>query len=215
MRAVIYMHKTEPMDAQQRRRAGQQWLYQAVARYGYPEITAATCPVLRTEAGKPYFGDRPEVHFSISHSRDYWACAVADGPVGLDLQYHKAGRLDNIPQRFFHPEETAWLRAQGLGALSEADGTDCWEGQKDRGAFFDVWAAKESYVKWTGQGIDRYFRQFCVVNEQGLAECCGEAFFWRQRIEEEYSLCLCGGEPWDDVRICYEDWIVSDAGDGR
>ncbi len=245
MRAVIYIRIVEKMDRQHRREWGTQWLYEAVAASGYPEITAKTCPVCRTEKGKPYFMDRPEVHFSISHSRDRWACVVADGPVGLDLQYHKAGRLANIPGRFFHPKEAGWL--EKLGFCDEepvAAGTElavetkwterieamgpCVRARQPhaRQAFFDVWAAKESYVKWTGEGIDRHFHEFAVADENGLLERCGGAYFWRQDVLTDYSLCLCGGEPWDEVRIVTmddrdvrrgndENRFVSDAGDGR
>lgn len=198
MKAVIVIHPMKQMDRQQRRLCGQQWLYQAVADCGYPEVTPETCPVERTETGKPYFASCPQIHFSISHSKEYWACAVADQPVGLDLQYHKQGRLEQIPGRFFHPQEAAWL-----------------ERQTSPEAFFQIWTAKESYVKWTGQGIDRHFREFCVAEETGLRDHCEDAWFWRDTImfdgvdagaddgagSERYSLCLCGGEPWDEVKI--------------
>jgi len=191
MKAVIVIRSIKNMDRQQRRQQGQQWLYQAVAACGYPEVTPQTCPILRTEKGKPYFAAFPQIHFSISHSKDYWACAVADQPVGLDLQYHKQGRLDQIPGRFFHPQEAAWLKQQ-----TSAE------------AFFQVWTSKESYVKWTGQGIDRNFSQFAVADEERLLDQCESAWFWRNTLgrvgseeDEQYSLCLCGGEPWEDVRL--------------
>lgn len=36
--------------------------------------------------GKPYLRDYPEVHFNISHSGPCVACAVADSPIGIDIQ---------------------------------------------------------------------------------------------------------------------------------
>ena len=187
MKAVISIYHMENVDRKQRRRLGEQWLYQAVAAYGHPEVTAQSCPILRAEKGKPYFEACPQIHFSISHSKAYWVCAVADGPVGLDLQYHKEGRLEGIPGRFFHPREAAWLESQSDSMR--------------RDAFFEIWAAKESYVKWTGDGIDRHFREFSVTDEKGLLDRCGDACFWRSSLFKEYSLCLCGGEPWDEVRV--------------
>ncbi len=184
MRAIVYIRAIETMDGKQRRQLGQRWLYQAVAAYGHPEVTAQSYPVLRTENGKPYFEGASGVYFSISHSKEYWACAVSDGPVGMDLQYHKAGRFDRIPERFFHPQEALWL-----------------EGQESTSAFFDVWTAKESYVKWTGKGIDRHFKEFVVADASGLKAKTGEAYFWRGNVGADYSLCLCGGQPWDDVQI--------------
>ncbi len=193
MRAVITLHTMEKADRQQRRHQGVQWLYEAVAAYGYRDVTPENCPLERTEKGKPYFPVRSDIHFSISHSQDQWACVIADQPVGLDIQYHKKGRLDHIPSRFFHPQEATWLEN-----LTETPAL--W-----RRAFFDIWAAKESYVKWTGQGIDREFSHFSVVDEKGiLREIFGKeqkAFFYPVVIAEDYSLFLCAGEPWDQVQI--------------
>ena len=125
--------------------------------------------------------------FSVSHSGPYWACVVADRPVGLDIQMHKGGRLEDIAGRFFHEKEAAWLKVQGIEH------------------FFDVWTAKESYVKWTGQGIDRYFNEVSVVEEGHLVEQ-GDGFcFYRARVEEDCSLCLCGEGPWDSVELVRMD----------
>ena len=184
VRGVVFIRAIGNIGGRQRRLLGQQWLYQAVSAYGHPEVTAQSHPILRTERGKPYFAEEMGIYFSISHSKDYWACVLADGPVGLDLQYHKEGRLDQIPGRFFHPQEALWLK-----------------GQEARTAFFEIWTAKESYVKWTGEGIDRHFKEIAVADESGLREQTGEAFFWRGDVIPDYSLCLCGGQPWDDVKI--------------
>lgn len=184
MKAVIYIRSIDSMDRQQRRQWGQQWLYRAVADYGCPEVTEQSYPILRTEKGKPHFAKEAGVHFSISHSKEYWACVVAEDPVGLDLQYHKQGRLDQIPPRFFHPQEVSWL-----------------ERQESVVAFFEVWTAKESYVKWTGDGIDRHFKDFAVADGSGLREHTGDAYFWRGVIDADYSLCLCSAHPWDTVKI--------------
>ena len=69
--------------------------------------------IARTEKGKPYFPKYPEIQFSISHSGDYWACAVAQCAVGMDLQEHvrlknetreqAAVRFLKMARRFFHP----------------------------------------------------------------------------------------------------------------
>lgn len=198
MRAVITIRKTEHMDITQRRAKGASWVYEAVRSYGIVGLDPDTCPIERTEKGKPYFPSRPEVCFSVSHSGDYWACAVAEQPLGLDLQKHKGGRLEDIARRFFHPQEADWLERNGIEY------------------FYDVWAAKESYVKWTGQGIDRYFDDFSVVENDKLAEN-GEGYhFYRFHWKQEYSLCLCGQQPWAQVEIVeveYENRIMPDDGD--
>lgn len=171
------------MTTVQRRLQGAAWVYEAVKAYGITDVDPDRCPIERTEKGKPYFSGRPDVFFSVSHSGDYWACAVAEQPLGLDLQKHKGGRLEDIARRFFHPQEADWLEANGIEY------------------FYDVWASKESYVKWTGQGIDRHFDDFSVICEGSLAETGEGCYFYRCRWQEAYSLCLCGKGAWDQVEI--------------
>lgn len=198
MRAVIIIRKAENIKTAERRAQGERWVYKAVKAYGIRDLDPSLCPIERTEKGKPYFPGRPDVCFSVSHSGDYWACAVAEQPLGLDLQKHKGGRLEDIARRFFHPQEASWLETNGM----------------DR--FYDVWASKESYVKWTGQGIDRHFDDFSVIGEDGLIECGEACCFYRCGWNEEYSLCLCGQQPWEQVEIVeveYEARIMPDDGD--
>ncbi len=88
--------------------------------------------------GKPYFKDIPELKFSISHSGDMAVCAVSDLNVGVDIQEWRQLKAD-IAGRFFHPDETAYLRK--LHASESEKG------------FFSIWCLKESYIKYTGEGL--------------------------------------------------------------
>ena len=45
-----------------------------------------------SEYGKPYLSNYPNVHFNVSHSRDYVVCAVFNKPIGVDIQ--KIGKYD-------------------------------------------------------------------------------------------------------------------------
>lgn len=42
--------------------------------------------IARGPWGKPCFPNLPMLHFSISHSGEWWLCAFSDRPVGIDLQ---------------------------------------------------------------------------------------------------------------------------------
>ena len=46
----------------------------------------------RTADGKPFFIKRRDIHFSLSHSGDYIACAFSDRKTGLDFQEKRAPR---------------------------------------------------------------------------------------------------------------------------
>jgi len=169
--------------------------------------------VERTALGKPYFPNLPALHFSISHSGTYWACAMGDVNLGLDLQEHVIGknetkeeaaaRFRKMAHRFFHPAEAEFVEQ------------DCFN------RFFTVWSAREAYVKNTGQGIDKYFSEHCVVprdravweqlagelpdNKTEVRACRQRSCSWtalgkwfrKTDVKENYSLCVCGDKEFD------------------
>lgn len=94
----------------------------------YPEDAV----ILRTEKGKPYFKDFPEVHFSVSHTGQMWICLMADHNVGVDIQEKKSVRSKEITDRYFGPSEEHYVALWG-----------------DYG-FFDLWVRKEALVKFRG-----------------------------------------------------------------
>ncbi|QNM06747.1 4'-phosphopantetheinyl transferase family protein [Qiania dongpingensis] len=174
-----------------------QYMHGLPAEYGAetPDIWKTA----RTEKGKPYFPFCPGLQFSISHSGSYWVCAFAEEPVGIDLQEHTkkndetteaaASRYRKLAGRFLHPDEASYVREQT-------------ENSYDR--FFRIWAAKESYVKYTGSGIDGRFGEMSVLPEAGPIEGLPEengirvwkaagAWFHEVPFRENYSLCVCMG----------------------
>lgn len=130
--------------------------------------------ILRHQKGKPYFAAAPGLHFSLSHSGDYAACAFYEQPVGLDLQVHSRCDKAAIARRFFHPGEYAYLEAENFES------------------FFAVWAAKESYVKYTGTGIAGGLNRFSVVDGNGLRSKMADVEFCHWELME-CSMSLCAG----------------------
>lgn len=104
------------------------------------EAPAGIYEVATEEKGKPYFKDFPRMHFSLSHSGQMVLVALSDRTVGADIQEWKELKAD-IAGRFFHPEETAYLRNLPASASEKA--------------FFDLWCLKESYIKYTGKGLSQ------------------------------------------------------------
>ncbi len=86
--------------------------------------------------GKPYLRDYPNIQFNISHSGQYVACAVADRPVGIDVQVIEKFRPD-VAARVCSGEELARIEA---GADSATE-------------FTKLWTQKEAYLKMLGCGI--------------------------------------------------------------
>ena len=100
------------------------------------------------ERGKPYLPDRPNVHFSLSHSGSWVLCALSEAEIGCDAEGPRHCDLA-LARRFFHPDETAWL-------LSLPP-------REQDAAFRRLWTLKESYVKAVGLGLSLPLDAFRIL----------------------------------------------------
>ena len=116
--------------------------------------------------GKPYL-DNSKLHFNISHSQQYVVCAIGEVELGVDIQYHKKNDTKLVAKRSMSVGE--WQ------AYQEADNQAKF--------FYDLWAKKESYLKYTGEGIrrdmrlltlDAYIQEIIIADNYSGALCCGE-----------------------------------------
>ncbi len=124
--------------------------------------------------GKPFFSRLPHVHFSVTHSGDWWLCAFSRQPLGLDLQIHRSyAPPSRLSRRFFHPREDAFLA------------------EHDYHNFFDLWCAKESWVKYTGHGFFDDPATFSVVSADRQFPVLEGVQLRLIPFAPEYSLCLC------------------------
>lgn len=89
--------------------------------------------------GKPYFKNS-KINFSISHSDEYVACALAGCDVGCDIEKVKDINL-GIAKRFFTESEYLDIISKPSNDLMN----DC---------FFRYWTLKESFIKATGRGMN-------------------------------------------------------------
>lgn len=138
-------------------------------------------PLERTERGKPFFPDRPELHFNISHSADRIVCALGSAPVGLDLQVHRPSRTAFL-DRLCTPEERVWLK----------------ERQDSPSAFARLWSMKESRCKYSGQGLTFPISNIAVplplAEERQLTL---DRLVFSLRSGTDWQLCLCSSQPWE------------------
>jgi len=123
-----------------------------------------TPKVLRTKKNKPYFENK-SVYFSVSHSKEYTAIAFCEKEIGIDLQDKRTLKND-IAKRYFHPDEQKAL-------LSGYD-------------FYKIWTAKESYVKFTGTGIDESFKNFSIFDLN---------YFTYSDVVPSHTLCVYSQKP--------------------
>ncbi len=120
----------------------------------YTNTDCSHAEILREAMGKPSFADRSLPFFSLSHSGGITVCAMGPSPCGVDVQEHRfrgkecdTDKILRLANRFFHPEEAEQLNEAPRSEITPL--------------FFRIWTAKESYVKYTGEGVQG-FKSFSV-----------------------------------------------------
>ena len=102
-----------------------------------------------TEYGKPYLPDYPDVHFNISHSGEYVACAVSDKPIGIDIQKISEYNSD-VAKRVCNGNELAQIEKSSDKAYE----------------FTKLWTQKEAVLKMYGTGIASGDIKHCLENQK-------------------------------------------------
>lgn len=101
--------------------------------------------------GKPHLLQmchEEEIYFNISHSGAWIFLAFSlESKVGIDVEERKElTNYQRIARTVFSSEEYEFLL--------ESDDID---------VFYDIWTAKEAYIKWIGQGLSYDLKSFSVV----------------------------------------------------
>ena len=174
---VQKLHK----EADKARSAGAGWLLQyALEQAGIPREAQSfeTSPL-----GKPFLKNHPHIHFSLSHSGQWAACAVGDAPLGVDVEQPRCTM--EIAKRFFRPDE-----------LPETENKDF---------LLRLWTAKEAFVKAIGGGLIIPLDSFQVIlreNEAVLEQDLSPLSYRLQEFSlEGHRICLCTTEEVKKLEI--------------
>ena len=126
---------------------------------------------------KPYL-KRQNLHFNISHSKDLVACAIAEYPLGIDIEY-------NDPKVSYH-DFTFQMTSNEIQEIQDAE-------DKMNG-FFTYWTRKEAVIKAHGAGMMLPLDSFEVVNDECIIE--DEKFFIKKIfIHEDYHSYIASSDP--------------------
>ena len=98
-----------------------------------------TNPLFKTEKyGKAYISNFENVYFNLSHSGKMVLCAISDREVGVDIEYSDPKIDLNIAKLYFYNGEYESI----MNSQNPAD------------ELFKYWVLKESYMKYTGLGMN-------------------------------------------------------------
>lgn len=125
------------------------------------------------ENGKPFVPDS-SYEFSVSHSNDMVVVAVHTGAVGIDIE-HVREVSPRLAKKYFCEDENFYVfghkpRDVDFESMTAAD---------IRMRFFEVWTAKEAYLKSIGEGLSH----LRTVNTTRLP-------FERHLIDNEYLVTI-------------------------
>jgi len=101
------------------------------------------------EFGKPYLTQNVSIHFNVSHSGYYVACAISDTPVGIDIECLRPIDL-KVAERFFTSDEIAYIATKS----------------GDIHRFYEVWTKKEARIKLDGRGLSMPLSSFSVFESR-------------------------------------------------
>ncbi len=107
-----------------------------------------TNPIFKTEKyGKAYISNYENIYFNLSHSSKMVLCAISDREVGADVEYIDPEIDLNIAKHYFYNSEYENI----MNAKNRPD------------EFFKYWVLKESYMKYTGLGMNLELDSFEII----------------------------------------------------
>lgn len=127
-------------------------------------------------ADKPYLKGHKNFFFNISHSKDYVVMAVSGQDIGCDIQERKKIK-ENVFDRITSVREREYLSSMAFDLTF-------------------VWAVKESYSKYLGEGLAKSFRDisfvknsddYYAVYDKGKLSAYGK----RINLLKDYELFVC------------------------
>ena len=146
-----------------------------LAAYALYDTFGCEMPILKDARGKPYVG-KDGVYISIAHSHERCLVAVSNSEIGVDIEYRSKdeARLIRIAERYFTEKEAEYVKA------------------KPSERFYEIWCAKESFIKFTGEGMARPLSSFCVFDSP---------LIFSHFDIDGYTLCVCSAEMTDTPPI--------------
>lgn len=106
----------------------------------YREKTGKPMPqILTAPRGKPYFAEG-NLHFSISHTKNYVFCALSENPIGIDAEEQSRDVKLSLAEKILSPYEYAQYE----------------KAEDKKRALLTFWVLKEAQGKKTGMGINGF-----------------------------------------------------------
>lgn len=191
---------SKPLPCDEQRRILSHRLHQdrqnaLLSRLLLQEILQEACPgevieIKRDRHRRPFLASPTNWRgdFNLAHSVEWIACGIINaGRVGIDIEKMEPLSLETA-KYFLSPEE--WKSASSL------------VGEKQTQYLYEIWTAKEAYLKAIGTGLHDSLRSLTVVKEDDHQAAIknSEGLFepWYLRLYSDipgYRLAVCASQP--------------------
>ena len=101
---------------------------------------------------KPYISDNKNIYFNLSHSGKMVLSAISDRELGVDIEINDPTIDLNIAKHYFYNSEYENI----MNSKNSPD------------EFFRYWVLKESYMKYTGLGMNLKLDSFEIIIEDEI-----------------------------------------------
>lgn len=152
----------------------------------YTDTPSTELSICNHQFGKPFLPTGP--HFNIAHTRDAAVFAIADRPVGIDIEF-ASRRLTNLSRL--------------LSRVTPAEALAVRRAMDPHYAFLSLWTRKEAFVKCTGEGIQRGLSSFDI----SLARQSD----WLQSIDSDLDASV----KFSSCAIGFDDYLAAVVYEGR
>ena len=130
----------------------------------------------KAEGRKPFLEGYPQVHFNISHCDGMAACAISGSPVGVDIENPRP-ISDALIRKVLTKQEREFFAQKVLDQASR----EAW--------FFRFWTLKESYLKYTGEGLSRKLNSFSFTFQDRVERRSGADDAWDTAEDAGKIIC--------------------------
>ena len=141
--------------------------------------------------GKPLLSNSNGIYFNLSHSNSMAFCVISNSDVGCDVEFAHSFDWRLVSKLYFTEEENVYLQ--------KADNSD---------EFFKIWTLKESFTKFTGDGLYMPLNSFNIsVNQEQISinhtfdnpKCY---FYYSKSIDGYHYACCSNNEISPEIKIC-------------
>lgn len=151
-----------------------------------------------TSKGKPYFKGIEQIHFSISHTKDIWGCAICSEPLGFDIEsasrYGKSNEGGNnysLNQRWMKVAERFFTQAEYDYVV-----------RKGQEAFLQLWVFKEAYFKYIGTGLSRGISSIELIKDGQLINRLADGWVEEVHVGTQFKAAYCSKEQRTVKMVC-------------